>query len=50
MLKSEEIEEMCRMFGSIPDPDSYPITFEYYVQMYHYFKQRKRNQDERSER
>jgi hypothetical protein len=48
MLKLEEIKEMCQMFGSLPDPDLYPKTFYYYIQLYQYLKQQ-RNQNDTTE-
>ncbi len=45
MLKLEELEEMCQMFQSIPDPDIYPKSFEWYVQMYQYLKQQRNQND-----
>tara|TARA_B100001093_G_scaffold505087_1_gene561853 strand:- start:161 stop:310 length:150 start_codon:yes stop_codon:yes gene_type:complete len=45
MLKLEELQEMCRMFGSLPDPDTYPKTFYYYIQLYQYLKQQRKRND-----
>ena len=49
MLKLEEIEEMCQMFSSIPDPDTYPQTFQYYIQLYQYLKQQRNKNDKTQE-
>lgn len=45
MLKLEELQEMCQMFPSLPDPDIYPKTFDWYVKMYRYLKQQRKRND-----
>ena len=41
----EIIEKLKEEFGdNIPDPSNYPKTFEYYLIIYKYIRQRKKNE------
>jgi hypothetical protein len=45
-MTNDEIQEFIKMFkGVIPDPDNYPVTFDYYYQLYKHMKQTKENKN-----
>ena len=37
------LEEMERMFGTLPDPIHEPIRFAHHVKLYHYYVERNHN-------
>lgn len=41
-MTDKEIKEFIEMFkGVLPDPDNYPISFDYYYQLYKHIKANK---------
>ena len=42
IMSNEEINEFIKMFkGVLPDPDNYPVTFDYYYQLKKHTKENK---------
>ena len=40
-MTDEEIQEFIEMFPNLPDPEQYPMCFEWYVKLFWYYKNKK---------
>ena len=40
--EDKEFQEFLNMFDNIPNPESYPKSFEFYMKLYKYYKSRKK--------
>ena len=41
LMTDEEIQEFIEMFPNLPNPEHYPMCFEWYVKLFWYYKNKK---------